>query len=244
MKEKKFNKNIEKIFSSLSDEEKAEYVTKENNYYKKVYIVSILLTIISVIAIIGAIALAVITKNYGYFVAAGLFVVLGIIFVWCFVNSAKTLKLTNDTKVKTCIERLEKQKQYKQQEEQKRIENELNKNVHYRLQTEKIKSVTILDSYTEISDKLHAVLNYQEIIQTRMYKFNVVYNDGSSKVITAAENSEEYAVLMPLVGKETAETSEQPSTNNIEQLREYKKLLDEGIITQEEFDAKKKELLN
>lgn len=31
--------------------------------------------------------------------------------------------------------------------------------------------------------------------------------------------------------------------NNIQMLREYKQLLDEGILTQEEFDAKKKELL-
>lgn len=30
---------------------------------------------------------------------------------------------------------------------------------------------------------------------------------------------------------------------NVEALREYKKLLDEGILTQEEFDLKKKELL-
>lgn len=34
-----------------------------------------------------------------------------------------------------------------------------------------------------------------------------------------------------------------PESSTIAQLREYKKLLDEGIITQEEFDAKKKELL-
>lgn len=31
--------------------------------------------------------------------------------------------------------------------------------------------------------------------------------------------------------------------DNVTKLREYKKLLDEGVITQEEFDAKKKELL-
>lgn len=32
-------------------------------------------------------------------------------------------------------------------------------------------------------------------------------------------------------------------TNNVDKIREFKKLLDEGIITQEEFDKKKKELL-
>lgn len=37
--------------------------------------------------------------------------------------------------------------------------------------------------------------------------------------------------------------SKNNSKSNVEQLREYKSLLDDGIITQEEFDQKKKELL-
>ena len=32
--------------------------------------------------------------------------------------------------------------------------------------------------------------------------------------------------------------------SNVDELRKYKQLLDEGIITQEEFDAKKKQLLD
>lgn len=32
--------------------------------------------------------------------------------------------------------------------------------------------------------------------------------------------------------------------SNADEIREYKKLLDEGIITQEEFEKKKQELLN
>lgn len=32
--------------------------------------------------------------------------------------------------------------------------------------------------------------------------------------------------------------------NNADKLLNYKKLLDDGVITQEEFDIKKKELLN
>ena len=42
----------------------------------------------------------------------------------------------------------------------------------------------------------------------------------------------------PSVEEETVEESEK-----IRLVREYKKLLDEGIITQEEFDNKKKQLL-
>ncbi len=32
--------------------------------------------------------------------------------------------------------------------------------------------------------------------------------------------------------------------NNIEQIREYKKLLDDGVITEEDFEKKKKKILN
>lgn len=38
--------------------------------------------------------------------------------------------------------------------------------------------------------------------------------------------------------------SPEPKDNNVEKLREYKKLLDEGIITPEEFEIKKKQLLD
>ena len=87
------------------------------------------------------------------------------------------------------------------------------------------------------------MLNFQEIIQTRIYKFKVNYIDGNSKIVTAAENSEEYNLLVPYINKTaTAETSSQ-NNDNIAKLREYKQLLDDGIITPEEFETKKKELL-
>ena len=35
-----------------------------------------------------------------------------------------------------------------------------------------------------------------------------------------------------------------PADDVVEQLKKYKQLLDSGIITQEEFDAKKRQLLN
>lgn len=95
-----------------------------------------------------------------------------------------------------------------------------------------------------MSDKLHAILNYQEIIQTRVYKFKVDYKDGTSNIVTATENSEEYNVLMPLVNKNLdTQAPTMPDKSNIEKIREYKQLLDDGIITQEEFEEKKRELL-
>ena len=59
-----------------------------------------------------------------------------------------------------------------------------------------IKAVKIIDSYTEMSDKLHGFLNYQEIIQTRVYKFKVVFDDGSSTIYTEKENSKIYIKLI------------------------------------------------
>ena len=141
------------------------------------------------------------------------------------------------------IERLEKQKEQLARMQEEKLRASLQKNVYYRLSVDNIKSVIILDSYTEFSDKLHAVLNYQEIIQTRVYKFKVDYNDGTSKIVTAAEGSEEYSVLMPCV-KSAVESQTKSTDNSIEKIKEYKRLLDEGIITQEEFETKKKEILS
>ena len=47
---------------------------------------------------------------------------------------------------------------------------------------------------------------------------------------------------LPTEGEESIETATD-AVSVTDEIREYKKLLDEGIITQEEFDAKKKELL-
>ena len=43
--------------------------------------------------------------------------------------------------------------------------------------------------------------------------------------------------------KKSSDNQQQPHSNNLSGLRELKSLLDEGIITQEEFDLKKKEIL-
>ena len=55
-----------------------------------------------------------------------------------------------------------------------------------------------------------------------------------SKLIKKSSKDDEDGVEI-----EVAETH-----SAIEEIREFKLLLDEGIITQEEFDAKKKEVLN
>lgn len=105
-----------------------------------------------------------------------------------------------------------------------------------------IDNVTILDAYTEVTDKLHAILNYQEIIQTRYYKFKVDYKDGTSKIITEKEGTAKCNNLLGMVNSNSSNESKQ-QTDSTEELRKYKKLLDDGIITQQEFEQKKKLIL-
>lgn len=107
-----------------------------------------------------------------------------------------------------------------------------------------IKSVLLIDSYTELSDKLHAFLNYQEIIQTRIYKFKVFFMDNTSKVYTTEENSKLYNKLIKFLNNNENQNVTSVNLDPTEELRKYKSLLDDNIITEEEFNKKKSELLN
>ena len=104
-------------------------------------------------------------------------------------------------------------------------------------------NVAIIDAYTEVSDKLHAILDFQEIIQTRYYKFKVDYKDGSSKIVTEQEGSTKCNNLLKLVNTNPNNTIKQ-QVDQTEELRKYKKLMDDGVITKEEFEQKKKQLLD
>lgn len=241
MKEKKFSEKIENIYNTISNEQKLEYAKKEDNLNKGFFIAGIVLAIIVIGTAIGISVWLIVTGEASLLpLILVIFAVFLIAAICVIISSKKALNTTDEIKIKTHIDRLEKQKDF----EKKQRQQALFKNVYYRLDFDNIKTVSLLDSYTEFSDKLHAILNYQEIIQTRMYKFKVDYKDGTSNIVTAAENSEEYNVLIPLVNKSTdtqAPTTQEKS--NVEKLREYKQLLDDSIITQEEFEAKKKELL-
>ena len=240
MKEPKFDEKIEKIYSELTEQEKSTYIEKQNKLNKACFTFGIILCVISIIILVSFTVWLIIEKEYTMLALADIIIAALIVFGVGFTISCHNgLVATDEIKVKNHIKRLEQQKAYKE----KQRETALFRSAAYRLSVDKIKSVSILDSYTEYSDKLHAVWNYQEIIQTRVYKFKVDYIDGTSKVVTSAENSEEYNLLIPYVNKPTNTETNSSNIDNIAKLREYKQLLDDGIITQEEFDAKKKELL-
>lgn len=73
-------------------------------------------------------------------------------------------------------------------------------------------------------------------------------SSGAIRFIGIKNNSEIHTVISKLLmerqesAKQTSATTEKSQTK-ADELREIKKLLDDGIITQEEFDAKKKQLL-
>ena len=85
-----------------------------------------------------------------------------------------------------------------------------------------------------------------------MMRFNTVGDSGSfpSKIdlntVVFKKNEQELAIqikndITALINKKTDVTN--LNQNNIEEIKKYKNLLDSGIITHEEFDIKKKELL-
>ncbi len=68
----------------------------------------------------------------------------------------------------------------------------------------------------------------------KFIKNNNEIHDEISKLLVNRQNRNEPQV---------SENKQEIPQNNAEEMRKYKALLDEGIITQEEFDAKKKQLL-
>ncbi|MDD4688644.1 MAG: SHOCT domain-containing protein [Eubacteriales bacterium] len=63
---------------------------------------------------------------------------------------------------------------------------------------------------------------------------------------TPAESEKAYNIILKKVKEAKANSGNtviQPVMSNADELSKYKNLLDQGVITQEEFDAKKKQLL-
>lgn len=106
-----------------------------------------------------------------------------------------------------------------------------------------IRKTKIIDSHTEYSDKLHAILNYQEIIQHIIYKFVVYFEDGTTQVVNAEEGTKLYNKLISFLDIGGNDAKEGHTYSSADEIKKYKQLLEDEIITQEEFEEKKKELL-
>lgn len=227
---------IERKYAALSESEKKEIVEKVDKRNKQFIIFSVIciigLIILTVTRIIGS-------DSYDWWKGAILnfiFICMGIA---VFGSSVSELKMNEEQKIR---KNLKMQIRQKAKEKEREIrEKEWRKSVY---DDENIVRVTLIDSYTEVHDKLHAILNYQEIIQTRYYKFKVDYSNGKSVIVTTEDGSTEYRNLIRRLNSGESETSADNVKNSAEELREYKELLDEGIITEEEFNERKKKLLN
>ena len=93
------------------------------------------------------------------------------------------------------------------------------------------------------------------IATTILFLKGVTISTSSGKIsfFFIANREEMYqSISQLLVGRQynhsnpntSTNTSTPPPTSTTDELKKYKELLDEGIITQEEFDAKKKQLLD
>ena len=77
---------------------------------------------------------------------------------------------------------------------------------------------------------------------------SIATSSGITKFVLIKNYKEMSQVLSELISKkqkgtESAATANQPSGNSLDDIVKLKSLLDAGIITREEFDAKKKQLL-
>lgn len=87
---------------------------------------------------------------------------------------------------------------------------------------------------------LQLPVTYINLIETATLKNSSDYRDK------AQEAQEILSVLQLMCNEERVEETKSindPGTQNIEDLRKLKPLLDDGIITQEDFDAKKRQIL-
>ena len=229
-------REIEGRYTALSESEKKEIVEKADERNKQFIIFSIIcvfgLIILTVISIIGSDSQDWWKGIILYFI----FICMGIAVFW---SSVSELKMNEEQKIRKKL-KMQIRQEVKEKEREIR-EKEWRKSVY---DDENIVRVTLIDSYTELHDKLHAILNYQEIIQTRYYKFKVDYSNGKSVIVTTEDGSTEYRNLIRRLNSGESETSADNVKNSAEELREYKELLDEGIITEEEFNERKKKLLN
>jgi hypothetical protein len=95
-----------------------------------------------------------------------------------------------------------------------------------------------LDNVNDITFKaglIFGIITFDTIKET--------FNVGLDKVQAANINSEIHDLIHELKQKPTV-LSASPTNDPTVELKKYKELLDTGVITQEDFDAKKKQLLN
>lgn len=91
-------------------------------------------------------------------------------------------------------------------------------------------------------DKRHIILVYRENNSVKSMDIKSSDPEKTMNALRALIPQKEYTVVS-LNKQESAEKAMPAQLSSADELKKFKGLLDEGIITQEEFDAKKKQLL-
>lgn len=77
-----------------------------------------------------------------------------------------------------------------------------------------------------------------------LFKGVVVATSSGKVQFRLIKNVDEvYSTINKLIRSRQTKNSPQATTSNADELKKYKELFDSGVITQEEFDAKKKQIL-
>ena len=95
--------------------------------------------------------------------------------------------------------------------------------------------------YTAVFSK--TILSHAFFIQNRIYKFLVTYEDNSTEIFTAEEGTKLYNKLILYIDKGGNSQPVVSKRSSADEILKYKNLLDAGAITPEEYDQKKKKLL-
>lgn len=223
-----YKEEIEKRYEILNNEDKEKLIKQDKKSF--IIINSVLTSFFSLLTLIFVVLIFVVNSNEDKYLFLGFSIVMALFGVISYFTIKKISKKTDEQRIR---------RQLKNQ-----ILNEQNISSYgnsFECFKENIINVVILDSFTEYTDKLHAVLNYQEIIQTRYYKFKIEYKNGNSEIITEKEGTVKCNNLLKLVNIKTDKSEKQ--LDKAEELREYKKLLDDGVISEEDYEAKKKQIL-
>lgn len=231
MTEEEIYKMAEKSIEKMSEQEIKE---KGSSQKKQTYVSALLLFI----ALIGSLGVLIFTCLFSIELIMMPIIVMIVCFVFlCIVLTPSMFRWNyKNWAVYSIVKEIK-------QTQKTLIDAEKSLNEMQSIKGKKIEYTKILDSYTEYTDKLHGFLNYQEIIQHRMYKFLVIFEDGSRDVVTVEEGKKDYNKLMMYLKEEMMVKESTVSQLSVsEEIIKYKQLLDSGAITEEEYNKLKGKL--
>ena len=95
------------------------------------------------------------------------------------------------------------------------------------------------------NNRIDLPLDLISVVSISFFKGITIGTSSGKMSFTGISNNREiHAEISKLLNNRQTNKQEPQKASTTEELKNYKELLDESIITQEEFEAKKKQLLN